>query len=817
MIWNYLNTALRALSKSRFHAAINIGGLAIGFAAALLIALFVREETSYDKWLADHGRIFTMETGFTIPGRAPKSLATTPIEVRGALEKDYAELEAVTRLRAGAATLMFENKSFTEDVFIVEPNFFRVIALDFARGDAETALAENNSLVITQRLAEKYFGDQDALGRAITFADQDFTVRAVVRNLPGKSHLKFDALFYFNPQQMVLDNVDWSSMRVYSYLKLAPGARISDIEQDLEGFVARNAVFSPDSLKAYQPTELLSFRMVPFADVHLKATGQSPIRPGGNINLVYGFMGIAALIIFIACINFINLSTAAAGGRASEVAIRKVMGAGRGQLAVQHIGESLLTMALAIFVALALAELAGPVFFSQVGMDNLADVEFGLPFIAVMAAGGLVIGLIASIYPAFFLSKIRPALALSGGRAASPKTVRLRSILVLTQFVVSIALMVTAEHFYLQTRYAISMDPGFDKENLIVYRGAGANGLAGVRQTLKVEMGKVPGVDAVTFTSKSPSDEFENNVTLTPAGAEAGADTLVAAISVDPDFFNAYGIPILAGRGLDFDRAGDLLRDPEDPDTVPEVNIVINATAVRALGFVDREAAIGASFRMNDYLSGSGTALATVVGVSNDSHFRSIHQLVPPSLYVQYPLYYSDMAVKATGGDLARTARALDGVWQSLLPERAAAREFLDETFDAQYANDVRQTQVFAAFAFLAVIIACLGVLGLAAYSVEKRTKEVGVRKVLGAGAKDIVRLFLWQFSKPVLLANVIAWPLAWLALHNWLQGFAYRIDQSPLLFLAAGAATLIVAWLVVGGHTLRVARANPIDALRCE
>lgn len=813
MFSNYRTVAFRNLSKNKLFSALNIGGLAIGFAAALLIALFVKEELSYDGWLKGVENVYTFETDVNFPGRNPKTLARTPIELQGALKKDFPEMEETTKFFQARLSLKEGERLFLQDIFQVQSNFLKVFDLPFKEGTANHAFSNNNAIVLSSLLAKKIFGDESALGKEISFQTNNYTVTGVLDSIPGKTHFTFDALLYVSDAEMEITFVDWTSARVYTYFKLAPNVNISEVTSKLSDFWDRNAFFAPESWRVFKPSEVMKLTAINFSDVHLFAKGSNSLSPHGNANIVFGFMGIAALIIGIASVNFINLSTSTASLRAKEIAIRKVVGASRQQVMSQYLAESLALIFIAFVFSLALTEIFAPTFFSLLGYSSSDVPVMDVSFIALTGLASLLIGVISALYPAWHLSKLAPKKSLSSNKAEAPSGAKLRLFLIWLQFSISIGLIISASHFYLQTKFASSIDLGFEKENMALFKGANRRDARPQQDALLREMKTIPGVLGASFTSRAPGDGGQNNVGLKEASGSIPEIKSVSAISVEPSFFNMMDIKLLAGRFLSAERRGDELTTPEGIE--PTATIVINEASLSLLGFKTPEEALGKSYRMSDFVS--DPALVTIVGVVKNSHFKSLHIAVPPSLFVNYPRQFSSLVVKMGEGDVQTMVTAMEDTWKKLIPDVVVRRSFLDDNYDRQYNQDNQRTIVFTAFASLAVFIATLGVFGLAAFAANRRTKEIGLRKVLGASIKEIISLFAWQFSKPVIAANILAWPLSWYFVNDWLTGYAYRIDIQTSVFLIAGIIVLGISTLTVSYQALRVATRNPIKALRYE
>jgi len=819
MFGSYVKVAMRVFMRNKLFSLINIGGLTIGLAAAFFIILFVKSEVGYDSWLPSADRAFTIETSFAPPGRAPKTLARTPLELRTAMTKDFPEIEYFTRLYAGTAPIKIGDNQFSEPAFRIEETFFDVFGLSFKEGNATSALSAAGSVVITEETAAKYFAGQNAAGKVISVGDTDYRVSGVLAPFKGKSHLDFQILLYDGPGSLDIDFIDWTSARVYSYFTLASGASIATLESRTAAFLDTNAFFSPESWRALTPSSVMSLGFLPVGDIHLYQQGESPIAPGGSATLVFGFVGIAALILAMAGINFVNLSTAHATTREKETALRKLSGASRGQLIGRQLLEAILLVSVACLVALSLVEVLAPVIFNWIGMAKFGAVEFDLSFLIIAVAASLGTAVLAALYPAIQLSSKSLSTAFSGGRSQAPKVARFRLGLILSQYIISIVLVIIAGHFYLQTRFATSMDLGFKADNVVSYWGLRGAPDAQAQQALLANVRTVPGVASATRMAQLPGGGQQNNVSLTPVGADgASGVTTIQAIAGDIGFDTTLDMSLLAGRAFEAARSVDVPLINLETGTATNdyaTSIVINQLAAQALGYNNPADALGTTFQMQDYINGQ--LLVEVVGVVKNAHFQTIHSPLVPMLFVNAEPFFSALSIKLEQGSQTETLARIDALWENYVPDVPVLKTYLRQDLAEQYALEDRMTQVFSVFAALAVVIAFLGIFGLAAFNVERRTKEVGIRKVLGATVTEIVRLFVWQFSKPVLLASIIAWPIAGILVQNWLESFAYRIDLIPLVFISAGGTILFIAALTVASHAARAALISPILALRHE
>ena len=823
---NYLTVALRSLAKHKTYAFINIFGLALGLAACLLILLYVRYETSYDKWLPDSDRIYQVQATWHEPGQPVTKNQASPMPVRETIAGGFPQIEAVSVAIPGRATLVRDGQPVFVDALIVDPSFFDIFQLEFVRGSARTALPNTTSVVLTETEAMKQFGTIDVIGRIITEQSSDertdYRVTGVLRDLPKNSHLRLATIVRFDPS--IYDDVppeykSWGSMGQYHYVKLRPGADATAINAALPTWEKR--VIPPQTIEGRTSSraDIMDLELVAVSDVHLGEAQLFAMSPGNDARTVATFSIVAVLILVMACINFINLATARAGQRAHEVALRKVLGASRTQLMIQFLGESLLIAGLAMLIGLALVELAAPLLADYLDADLRVEYFGGDGYLLPMVALAIFVGLAGGLYPAFFLSRFQPAHVLRANKSAAGHqgSGRLRGILVVTQFAISIGLIVCTAVVYSQTRFVQTVDPGFEREGLIQVQGAWRFNEAGNADAVKREMTRVPGVVGVGRTNLGVAATNKSIQLITRPGTTETTD--VGVYRADPDFFQTMGMRLLAGR-LPGDRfANDRIDPPAEgaeADPTRPINIVINRRTARQIGFDQPAAAVGKQVKVSAF-GVDAMNPATIIGVVEDTRIRTARDEIEPLVFIYEPARTSQLIVRYRNAVPSDVMAGLQRVWSRFLPDVPFEAAFAEDLVAELYERERTRGAIFAAFSIMAVIISCLGLFGLAAFTTERRTKEIGIRKVLGAKVRDIVQLLAWQFSKPVIIANLVAWPVAWWAMRDWLNTFDARIDLGPGPFVMAGLVALAIAIGTVAGHALRVARANPIHALRYE
>ena len=830
---NYMIVGLRALTKNRTYAFINIFGLALGLAACILILLYVRYETSYDAWLPEADRVYQVQAVYTDPETGHVTVQQgSQGAIADPLEKDFSEVELAARVDTEREVIVRGSEPVFTDVWMTEPEFFRILELPFLRGDPKTALAESNSLVMSRSAAMRFFGTTDVVGRTLTNIrrgeKRELRVTGVFEDLPRNSHMKIDNVGRISPEDAA--NCSWGCINGTVYAKLRPGASADSINKALPAWENRNIPAEDVGGARVSEGDNFDWRLVNVRDVHLSgAEPGSPDRPTNDRTTIVTFTVIALLILGIAAANFVNLATARASQRAREVALRKAVGASRRQLIFQFLGESLLLTAFALLIAVAAAELALPWLSAFLGaglkLHYLGEGGLVGPIILLW----LVVGLAGGLYPALYLSRYQPGAVLKANRSSPEPTGagRLRTILVVAQFAVSIGLIVCTLVIYSQTRFVNATDAGYRRDGLFQVQNLNRAALLPVTDTLIEESKKVPGVqDAAAAAIFVASGTILNNSVQVPGRIEP---VKIGWYSVSPEFFRTLGVKLLAGRTLSRAQARDSMSLADvamEPEAAQKArmreyvarggNVVVNRLAARQLGFSDPAQAIGEVVKVNTYPEDVGMLPVTIVGVVEDSRFRSMREPPEPMIFHNDGLYRA-LIVRYDTARPEAVRNAVGSLWRRLAPDVPYESAYADAEMAELYRVDQARGTTFAGFSLLAVAIACLGLFGLAAFTAERRTKEIGIRKVFGARVRHIVQLLAWQFSKPVILANLIAWPVAWWVMRDWLNNFDARIPLGPGPFVLAGGLALAIALGTVAGHAIKVARANPINALRYE
>lgn len=836
MFRNYLVTAWRNIIKNGIFSVINIFGLAIGLMSCILIMLFVRQESGFDTWIKDHGQLVRMHTAYSIPGQEPFDSVRSAGSMMEAV-RDYAknEIETGVRFIRFGMTVRQNEDVFPEQFTMVDGSFFNVFDLPFIHGSKESSFKKPMDLVISEKLAYKYFGKSDVIGETLTVCcvagnTSTLTITGVMKDLPDATHLNSELVVYlqpalFNDNDGMLNT--WTSLNVYTYFKLNPGITPEQLQERITFWMNNESPLVEmlvnilgEKASGKQVTDFVNQRVMPVADLHLHAKSQAgnggDLTPMGDSKMITTFIIVAGLVLLIACINFMNLSTAKASKRAREVAMRKVLGASRTQVAIQFLGEAIALVLLSLLFALVAVELALP-FYNEVLGKELALNLFDEPSLLFSLIGlAICVGIGAGIYPALYLSRFLPGQILKSSKSVESKSsTKFRSVLVVFQFTTSIVLVISTLVVYGQTLFSNNMEVGYKSDNKLVLNidNAGDNTVS-----LKQALLSLPEVTSVTFSSEAPSQDNENNSNfkLLEPHVNGGANEaeLMNKYNMGYGFFEAYQVKPIAGRLFDEDFGSDTIKEVLEGD-VGRSSVVLNRSALKKFGFSSAEDAIGKTLESNI----RGTQHLTIIGVIPDIYFRSIKFGVRASVYTLNPERFRVANISFDTNNMPNLISAIESVWKKNVPMQPINLQFLSEMMAAQYHDELTTAQLFLVFSLIAIVIACLGLYGLSAFTVERRTKEIGIRKVMGASVKDIVGLLIWQFSKPVVLANFIAWPIAAYLMLTWLETFPYRIDAMWLvpICLGVGLLSLIIAWSTVGGNAAKVARKNPIKALRYE
>ncbi len=822
MLKNWVLVAIRNLLRHKLYTTINVVGLAVGLASCLLILLHVRDEMSYDAWVPDADRIVRVHTSYDFPGRTPFHTVRSAGRMMDAFTTAYPEqVEAAARLFPYDTSILRDGSAIPQTVTYADPAALTLFGLTFLQGDAATALADPSSLVLTHSAARKYFGDADPIGRTLTLCcigpeRYDHRVTAVIADLPRTTHLKVEMLAPLVPQRLagfpnILDT--WTSVNVFTYLKLRRADDIARLATDNPAFIDR---MIPNKNNSVRTSDSSHQSFMPIRDIRLLAKHQAgdvgDMKPSGDAAQVTALSMVALLILALGCVNFTNMAIARSSLRGREVAVRKVLGARRRSLVAQFLTEGSVMVVLSILVALGLMELALPAFNGVTGKDMSIPLLDPL-FLSALLGLSLLVALLGGAYPALYLSGFQPARILKGEDAADGGGARLRQLLVVMQFAVAIGLSIITLVVYRQTLFATNAELGFDRQHVLALRNLGGAGFQSMREAVLEQARRLPGVTDVALSSDVPTDNNENNMVFTLEGSGEKGQVLNYQ-SLGDGFLQLFKVAPMAGRLFDPTFGTDLIRKPAEGET-GRASAMINEAAARLLGFGNPGDAVGRTLKTRFF--NDVPFDLTIVGVIPDIRFRSLKYGIQPTVMFQANGQFDTLSIRFDGHDPSALLSQVQSLWARMINDRPFNAAFVEDMIAAQYNEERVQATVFATFSGLAILVACLGLYGLSGFAARRRTKEIGLRKVFGATVAQIVALLVWQFSRPVMIANLIAWPVAWWLLRGWLDGFEQRVDLSPAYFVAAGVTALIIAWVTVAGHAATTAMAPPIKALRHE
>ena len=809
MFRNYFKIALRQLRKQKMYSVIKIGGFALGIAACLLIALFIRHELSYDQHYPNSKAIYRLVGEFNENGKISRG-TSVPAPMVKVLRSDYPEIQQAARLMPntlfpGAGSNYIRREDQKENTYetgftYADQELLNILGIPMVYGQRSDALSKPRSLVMSKKKAEKYFPGQNPVGKIIFLNDdktKPFTVGGVMEDFPITSHLQFDFLLTLTDVELWPgEQTTWRASNYDCYIVLKEGTNIGEFEKKLTSSLLKNYVLpsmtdaSEEEKKNVVQSAFL--RLQPVFDIHLKSAGIDDGLSHGDIRFVWLFGAIAIFILLIACINFINLSTARSANRAKEVGLRKVIGSHKSSLIQQFLTESILFSVLSFLIALLLAMLLLPYF------NLLSGKHLSIPWnewwlIPIMIASALLIGIIAGFYPSFYLSSFKPINVLKGNLSRGTKNSMLRNGLVVFQFTTSIVLIVSTVVIYSQMQFILNTKVGFEKDQVVLVEGA--NTLGANVKNFKSELLKLSQVKSVSVSDYLPVDGTKRNGnTFWNEGkikVESGVDTQFWI--VDDSYLETMGMKIISGRNFSF-------KMPSDSQAV-----IINRTMANRLNLKDP---IGKRI--------TNGKVFVVVGVVEDFNFESMRSNIDP-VCLKLGTSPSIVSIKVSSADMSNLLSSITSVWKKFAPSQPLRYSFLDDKFANMYADIRRMGRISTSFSILAIIIASLGLFALSAFMAEQRSKEIGVRKVLGASVSDLTSLLSKDFLKLVVIAMVIASPIAWWAMNKWLQDFVYRINISWWIFLFAGGSAVVIALLTVSFQAIKAALANPVKSLRSE
>jgi putative ABC transport system permease protein len=790
MIRNYIKVAVRNLLRQKGFSFINIFGLALGISCTALIGMWVNDELSYDRFHKDHDRMYRITA--TLPEMKVHA-AVSPAPLAMAIKNELPEVEEAVRISNFNRDLMqvgdlkFEEKN----IIYADSNFFRVFTFPFIKGDKERALQNPEGIVITEEIALKYFGSTDVLEKTMRKDDkEDFTITGVIANIPKNSHLRFDFVrpmrYLARTNRDLKENV-WDNFNWFTYLKLndkaqQSGSVIADLEKKIQTIYKKN-----------EPVVKCAFVLQPLADIHLHSNFLADIPGHGNAQNVYIFAVVAVFILVVACLNFMNLATARAARRAKEVGLRKVVGAIRPHLMGQFLAESLVVAMLSLVLALLIIYLVLPYFNTLGGKDLSLDFT-NIKIITGLLGITVITGLLAGSYPALYLSGFVPATVLKGNFTARGSGNLFRNTMVVIQFAVSISLIVGTAIVYRQLKYIQQLNLGYDKENLVYVAMKGE--LWSKYDAFRTSLESNRLTSQYSFISELPTTSSGATISVEWKGKDPNTQPLFYNSAIDENFEEVFKATLVEGHGYGENAQAD------------SVNIIVNETALKTMD-IPIESAVGTRIKV------WGTE-RTIIGVVKDFNFKPIQETIGP-MFLNRNTWGGFAIVRTLPGETENTIKALEQICKELNPNYPFEYSFVDQDIANLYKAEQRLGSLFNVFAVLAIVISCLGLYGLSAYLAERRTRELGIRKVLGASGFQLVYLLSATFTRPILIATAIAVPVAWYGMNQWLTGFAYHITIEWTIFAIAFLSALFIAWLTVSFESIKAARTNPVNSLRSE
>ncbi len=808
MFRNYLITALRNLLRHKGYSLINIIGLAVGVMAFILIMLYVQYELSYDSYHSKADRIYRVATRGSMAGN-DFNMAVSPAPVGAAFQREIPGVLASARTtNLGFPVIRYEDKVFSEERwFTVDSTIFEVFDIEFIQGDPKTALTQPMTVVITRSTAERYFGNEDPMGKTLNSdRRRDYVVTGIIEDCPENSHFHYDFLASLMSYPQMANGQLWVNNNFYTYLVLDKSATPESVEEFFPDMVTKYAGPQIEQFMGVSWEKLgeqgaaYGFYLQPLTDIHLHSDLEYEPEANGNVLYIQIFSIIAVFILIIACINFMNLATARSAKRAREVGVRKTLGSNRGQLMQQFLVEALLLTTIAVFIAVILVQLLLPAYnnllVSQLSFNLLAS-SWAIPALIILI---LIVGFISGSYPAFYLASFNPVKVLKGSAQAKSSNSWLRSGLVIFQFTISITLFTGTMIVFNQLNYIQSKDLGYTKKNVVIVEKT--DDIGQQIAAFKNELRQDPRIISVANSTSLIGHNFGNSVHQIK-GEPAENAIMLSTFIADDYFTDAYEIEVITGRMFSPTRPADSL------------SVVINETAAAHMNIGDP---------VGRYLIRAGGPNGEpmdfeIVGVVKDYHFQSMHEQIRPlAMYNFNPRGFGRYtAVRITEHDVSGTLGYIEEIWKKYAVDQPFEYTFLDDDFDHLYTAETRTKQIVTIFSLLAILIACLGLFGLASFIVEQRTKEIGIRKVLGASVPNIYVLLSTDILKLILIATALSWPLSFYTMKNWLENFAYRIDFSHLTFLLAGVIAFIVALSTVTTQAMKAANTNPVDSLKYE
>ncbi len=801
MLASYFTIAFRNLLKNKVYSFINIFGLALGLACVFLIFQYLKRELSYDQF---HDQA---ENIYRITWESDNPQTRVPHPIAQALVQDFPEVESAVSLTPiwgpGLTKQTFSIRNLEKDVryddrtvLAVDSTFFKVFSFKLTKGDPTTALKSTKGILVSESIAKKYFGSSDPIGKQLVVNDESIEVTGVFQDVPAASHFHFDFLVSY-VREKALDDPDskyytWKDFGHYNYIRLKPGSDAKAVESKLMDWSKKYLDWSADNYR-YLAQQGFGFRLQPITDIHLKSNLRWELEPNGNIDYIYMMTAAALLILVIACVNFINLTTALSAERAKEIGIRKTLGAFRKQLAFQFIGEAVLVSLFAMVIAALMIELTLP--FLNLFIGSPFEINYSM-FIPMLAGLSVIVGIVAGIYPSLYLSSVKPGQILKGKYLQSPKGAGVRQVFTVFQFITSMVLISSSVIIYNQLDFIQHKGLGFDQEEVIIISVKNGDAINPRIVELRNELLLLPGVKTVSASSNIPGRPFNQHSIFTKDHPEGNVD--VSDALVDYDFFKALSIEFAEGQPFSVDN-------PADKD-----GFIINETAKNNLHL---KTGIGEEIIWN--LDGREIK-GKIIGIVKDFHFQSLHQPVRPILFRLYPAF-NYVLIKANIENFEQTMKSVETTWRKFDDNFSFEFSFLKDQLNQQYTAEKNIGNVLAAFSFLAVVIASFGLLGIAALSFRQKTKEICVRKILGASSTGLMALLMKDFTRLVFIAIVVATPFSWWMMNRWLENFSFRTVINPLIFAGSGLILVLIAWSTLGYLVMKIVQVNPAESLKNE
>ena len=810
MFKNYIKIAWRSLKKQAFFTFLNTFGLAIGMAGALMISLYIYDELSYDKMFADADRIYRIDADIKFGGAEIKAAESAP-PMAGALKRDYSQVESTVRFRTlgsmyvkkvGGETSSKENK-----VTYADSTFFQFFGIDLLAGNSKTALTGTNSLVLTKTAAEKYFGSTDVLGQNMLLDNSDtYTVTGVIDDMPKNSYFNEYSVFLAMAGNVASREELWGSNNYFTFVKLIPEAKVEDFQAPLQGMLERYMLpwaqkyFPGMTAESFAASgNYIRYHTIALTDIHLHSDRSSEMNATSSMQNIYILSFIGLFLIILASVNFMNLSTAHSLKRAKEVGVRKTLGSNKMNLIFQFLTESGLIAFISLIAALLITMITLP-FFNGFTGKSIA-IPFTQPlFWLLLLAATILLGLFSGCYPAFFMSRFTPVKTLKGGASESVGNGRVRNALVIFQFSISVFLIVSTLVVFQQLNYIQSKDLGFTKDQVLLINEISP--LGSKTNAFKEEILKMGNVENVTLSNFYPTPSWRSDTSFFQEGTKSQENAIqMQTWDVDMDYLKTLEMDVVVGRDFNKQYASDSTAIIINEATLP----ILNVTAQEALGM-----------RISEEIDMENPTYYTIIGVVKDFHFKSLRENIG-ALGLHIENNAENMAVRLSGGDYSKSIAEIENIWNTMAPGQPFDYQFMDEAFYSTYNSEQKLSQIFFIFTILSIFIACLGLFGLAAFNAEKRTKEIGVRKVLGATVSQISYRLTVDFLKLVGVAILISLPLGWFAMNKWLEDFSYRIEIGLGVFVLAAVLAIVVAIVTVSYQSIKAAIVNPVKSLRSD